>query len=92
MAELKPCPFCGGKAELISIKAFEWCDYHYIARCSNPNCEVDPMVKRLEMKEAIEAWNNRAENEELIFTRQFLHEHGLEFALASAWERRKKDG
>ena len=32
------------------------------------------------------------ENEELQFTRRFIHEHGLEFALASAWERRKKDG
>ena len=30
--------------------------------------------------------------EEARFTRQFIHEHGLEFALASAWERRKKDG
>jgi Lar family restriction alleviation protein len=60
MAELKPCPFCGGKAGLISIKAFEWCDYSYIARCENPNCEVSPGVKKLEKKEAIEAWNRRA--------------------------------
>ena len=27
-------------------------------------------------------------NEELQFTRHFIHEHGLEFALAAAWERR----
>ena len=32
------------------------------------------------------------ENEELQFTRQFIHEHGLEFTLASAWQRRKEDG
>lgn len=42
--------------------------------------------------EMIEAWNRRTESEELQFTRKFIHEHGLEFALASAWERRKKDG
>lgn len=28
---------------------------------------------------------------ELEFTRQFIHDNGLEFALAAAWERRKKD-
>ena len=31
------------------------------------------------------------ENEELQFTRQFIHEHGLEFALASAWNRRAEE-
>lgn len=29
-------------------------------------------------------------NEELKFTREFIHEHGLEFALAEAWNRRTK--
>lgn len=34
---------------------------------------------------------NRLEqlHSEVMFTRKFIHEHGLEFALASAWERRK---
>ena len=32
------------------------------------------------------------ENEELQFTRQFIHEHGLDFALASAWNRRVENG
>ena len=32
------------------------------------------------------------ENEELQFTRQFIREHGLEFALATAWQRRKENG
>ena len=41
---------------------------------------------------AVEIWNKRAENEELKFTRQFIHEHGLEFELASAWDRRVEDG
>ena len=29
---------------------------------------------------------------EVEFTRQFVHDHGLEYALASAWERRCEDG
>ena len=44
------------------------------------------------IEDAIEAWNKRADSEELKFTRKFIHEHGLEFALASAWGRSKKDG
>ena len=60
--ELKPCPFCGGKAELISIKAFEWCDYEYIARCANPECDSELRAKHFERKEAIEAWNRRCDD------------------------------
>lgn len=30
-------------------------------------------------------------NEELRFTRAFIHENGLEFALAEAWNRRAKE-
>ena len=30
--------------------------------------------------------------EELKFTREFIHEHGLDFALASAWNRRVNNG
>lgn len=41
--------------------------------------------------EAIEAWNKRAESEELKFTRDFIREHGLDFALASAWNRGAED-
>ena len=29
-------------------------------------------------------------SEELEFTRKFIHEHGLEFALASAWDKHLK--
>lgn len=31
-------------------------------------------------------------NEELQFTRQFIHEHGLDFAFASAWNGRAEYG
>ena len=33
----------------------------------------------------------REENEELQFTRQFIHEQGLDFALLAAWNRRTTD-
>ncbi len=57
--------------------------------------EVDESTRYTEdqaAQKAAEKWNRRAESEELAFTRQFIHEHGLEFALASAWNRREEDG
>lgn len=85
MAELKPCPFCGGKAGIMR--------HHHItnAFCFCTVCKAR-MPNMLTREEAIEAWNRRAENEELKFTRQFIHEQGLEFALASAWKGRAEDG
>ena len=35
--------------------------------------------------------NRERENEELQFTRNFVHEHGLEFALAESWRRRREE-
>lgn len=80
MAELKPCPFCGFKMVLVYNDNRVVCG----------QCSVQ--IKRETKKKAIEAWNRRTENEELKFTREFIHEHGLEFALASAWNRRVSDG
>ena len=92
MNELKPCPFCGGKAKgpyyYDPFDGYQGDCGTYIVDCSK--CSVQ-IIERTKEK-AIEVWNRRAENEELQFTRDFIHEHGLEFALLSAWERRKKDG
>lgn len=33
MAELKPCPFCGGKPQLVEVKE------QYKIFCSNPDCD-----------------------------------------------------
>ena len=64
MAELKPCPFCGGNAEIISFQTFAWCDNTYVVRCANPACEVEHKARSWDKKEAIEAWNRRVENEQ----------------------------
>jgi hypothetical protein len=57
MAELKPCPFCGGEAELR-----EEGDGFFVS-CENDRCNVivETMVRvgRCE-HDAIEAWNRRA--------------------------------
>lgn len=51
--DLKPCPFCGGKAE-----------YHYDCdmvkvRCSNYDCQCELVTWFDEPEEAAEEWNRR---------------------------------
>ena len=61
MAELKPCPFCGGEADVVYIK---WCAC-YIVKCQNEYevCDVIPATKYCCVEsDAIEAWNRRAED------------------------------
>lgn len=90
MAKLKPCPFCGGKARLVYSMPYNAVQ---CTKCKTwGNTIVDSYEQADGKSEAIEAWNRRAESEELKFTRQFIHEHGLDFALASAWSRRAEDG
>lgn len=59
MNELKPCPFCGGKAivEGHHNRFVEW----YL--CSCPECHVSQAGNEYGFKfGAIEAWNRRTEN------------------------------
>ncbi len=92
MAELKPCPFCGGEAEgpyhYDPYDGYQGDCGSYTVECSHCRMLINQRTKQ----EAIEVWNRRAESEELKFTRKFIHEHGLDFALASAWNRRAEDG
>lgn len=67
--KLKPCPFCGSKAE---IHMASWTAIEYV-RCSNKKCLVRPTtyenvnnfnyMSRDEAKQlSINFWNNRNEN------------------------------
>ena len=60
LTNLKPCPFCGGKAMLNSL----YSDFHQVS-CSNPLCKVLPQTWCYDtLEEAIEAWNWRYTDEQ----------------------------
>lgn len=61
MTELKPCPFCGGEADISRWGGF-LSQYYYIVQCKECVGMVmtKPSVNASEA-EAIEAWNRRAE-------------------------------
>ena len=57
MGELKPCPFCGGEAEVQN----DWSDigkYYWVA-CTE--CSANTKDYEYNQDEAIETWNRRAE-------------------------------
>lgn len=51
--KLKPCPFCGGKAEY-----YGECDMLWV-RCSNEDCQAQTIKKFDEPEDAATEWNNR---------------------------------
>ena len=55
--ELKPCPFCGGKDTGTLTTSYD--GYWYAVFCEN--CMAQTRKCRQE-KDAIEAWNRRADN------------------------------
>jgi tRNA(Ile2) C34 agmatinyltransferase TiaS len=54
MAELKPCPFCGGEAAFIGETATIKCK-----KCGGAFIVTNPFISRME---SAEAWNRRADN------------------------------
>lgn len=64
MADLKPCPFCGGApTQIFSINPET--DGRYIYGCCTIGCMGNALRGRGGFKtdkEAIEAWNRRADN------------------------------
>jgi Lar family restriction alleviation protein len=66
MIELKPCPFCGGKAELnvdpeaiVDIEGRRWAFTVSCNRC----CAASGLTYLPE--KAVEAWNRRKNNDEV---------------------------
>ena len=60
--ELKPCPFCGGKALLAHDHAGNGASY---IRCENCGLESVRFIKSFEVasdEQAIKFWNRRADN------------------------------
>ena len=67
--DLKPCPFCGGKSIRLNAFGFgQWsaeCLSCYIETkryMGSTSVKFDGEVMQLGRKEAIEAWNRRAED------------------------------
>lgn len=61
MTNLKPCPFCGGKArlKLISTDAITMMPPMYWHRVECISCRAG--IEKKDPEQAIEAWNRRAE-------------------------------
>ena len=58
--KLKPCPFCGGKAELLKDELGRTSDWWYAA-CSNLDCGIYAQTAdRPTPQEAAKLWNRRA--------------------------------
>ena len=66
MSELKPCPFCGGEAD-ISDEGTGTEPFRYWVYCPNNACFVEGTAAYATEAEAIEAWNTRADdNDEAV--------------------------
>lgn len=76
MIELKPCPFCGGEAEINKKPlwrgnhGYKGC-YEFVAVCKKCGCKVDHIkndsIYRSEeeaQENVINAWNKRASDDE----------------------------
>lgn len=70
MSELKPCPFCGGEAEMLTAESMHD-GYLFGIMCNDCRSRGDVYDTEAE---AIAAWNSRADY------------HGYEQAAIEAWE------
>jgi hypothetical protein len=63
MAELKPCPFCGGSAERKTITHAFGHTMYYV-QCSNDKCAISPTTIAYKSKGFdVKAWNRRVSDE-----------------------------
>ena len=74
--ELKPCPFCGGEAEMQEIEVCDMSEYGespligYVVSCSNCCISFDGYFSSKEA--AAEQWNNRSTEEFIISTNKVM--------------------
>lgn len=61
MNDLKPCPFCAGKAELKEYRGFYgYSEDSYAIKCTRCHAEIKMSIGYLNLREAvIQAWNRR---------------------------------
>ena len=65
-SELKPCPFCGGKAELTIIPWYfksGLSSSGWVVRCLNGCCNQSPYMSD---HDAVETWNRRVKDDLLL--------------------------
>ena len=70
-AELKPCPFCGGKARLMTYDTY---GSHYV-KCDNVSCGIVTWIHTTG-EEAVEAWNKMVTDEEYVESMYTRKEYG----------------
>lgn len=57
---LKPCPFCGRKAHLVTMELLDGSEM-YSVDCDNDGCAVSPYTPLCNTEtEAVEVWNRRS--------------------------------
>lgn len=54
--ELKPCPFCGGEAEMLK---YPRCERKYVVVCKNNLCNASIGQYSTSKENALRAWNTR---------------------------------
>lgn len=76
MADLKPCPFCGGEATI--YKKLYKGQFYLGAMCKNTAfcCTLAPVY--IDDNEAIEAWNTRKPEETVVAKLKELEKEKLE--------------
>lgn len=92
MSPVNNCYFCGKPVRL----KYHARDHSYRITHTNQtdaySCAVkEPLIiNRKNISSARAAYNGAAAMREIIFTREFIHAHGLEFDLASEWEKERR--
>ena len=59
MGKLKPCPFCGGEAEITKEDCYGFIDDEFLVICNICNLQFGFGSQYATKQEAIEAWNKK---------------------------------